>query len=327
MIEILISSVIGIAGVALIIKGSDWLTDSIAHLAKTLAITHSAIGLILVSALLSLPEVVVAVSSILKGYPQIGLGTILGSVIINLGLIVGISALIRDLKISKITLIRDLSFMLAATFIVSLLIMTKGELTRIDGLVLVLVFVPYVMNVYQQEKYIGKKEAEKEARDAEEALLLVGKTGERLRKHRGTIYFLAGGLMMIIGAMLFTDTLIQYSKIFGISEIVIGITLGALGPSIPNLAAAIQATRRGYTDLAVTETVGSNIFTMLVSVGVLAIISPIAVGSKVRLVTIPALMLITLAFIIFSRKGIITKRSGIALLCGYLISVLAELFI
>ncbi len=323
----LLSSILGIAGIILIVKGADWLTDSIAHLARALAISHSAIGLILVSALLSLPEVVVAVSSILKGYPLIGLGTILGSVIINLGLIVGASALISDLKISKITMLRDLGFMLVATIIVSLFIIAKGELNRFDGIILLLIFIPYVLNVYQQERYITKKESVKEAKDAQEALMLVGKTGDRLRKHRGFGYFLAGGLMMILGALFFTDMLVVYSKIFGVSEIVIGITLGALGPSIPNLAAALQATRRGHTDLAVTETVGSNIFTLLVSVGAIAILTPITIEPKVQMVTIPAIVLITLLFVYISRFGKITKLGGIALICGYVISVLAELLI
>ncbi|MBI5224367.1 sodium:calcium antiporter [Candidatus Micrarchaeota archaeon] len=325
MIDFLLITVFGIIGVALIIKGADWLTDSIAHLARAFAVSHAAIGLILVSALLSLPEIVVAISSILKGYPLIGLGTVLGSVIINLGLIVGASAMISDLKISKITQIRDLSFMLAATFIVSLLVVAEGELTRIDGLILVLIFVPYVLNVYQQERYISKKESVKEARDAQEALILVGKTGITLREHRGFAYFLAGAIMMIIGSMLFTDTLINYSKMFGISEMVIGITLGALGPSIPNLAAALQATRRGLTDLAVTETIGSNIFTMLISVGILSIMTPISIEPKVQLITIPALIFITLAFIFISRSGKITKKGGFVLLGIYLISVIAEL--
>ncbi|MEK6954332.1 MAG: sodium:calcium antiporter [Candidatus Micrarchaeota archaeon] len=325
--DMLLSSILGIAGIILIVKGADWLTDSIAHLARALAISHSAIGLILVSALLSLPEVVVAVSSILKGYPLIGLGTILGSVIINLGLIVGASALISDLKISKITMLRDLGFMLVATIIVSLFIIAKGELNRFDGIILLLIFIPYVLNVYQQERYITKKESVKEAKDAQEALMLVGKTGDRLRKHRGFGYFLAGGLMMILGALFFTDMLVVYSKIFGVSEIVIGITLGALGPSIPNLAAALQATRRGHTDLAVTETVGSNIFTLLVSVGAIAILTPITIEPKVQMVTIPAIVLITLLFVYISRFGKITKLGGIALICGYVISVLAELLI
>ncbi len=324
--DILIGTILGILGVALIVKGADWLTDSIAPLAKALAITHSAIGLILVSALLSLPEVVVAVFSILKGYPLLGLGTVLGSVIINLGLIVGLSALINDLKISKRTILRDLSFMLAATIIVSLLVLAEGELTRVDGLILVLIFIPYVLNVYQQEKYISKKESEKEAKDAEEALRLVGKTGGIISEHRGFAYFIAGGVMMILGALLFTDMLVQYSKYFGISEMVIGITLGALGPSIPNLAAALQATKKGHSDLAITETVGSNIFTMLVSVGMLAIIAPISIEPKVQAITIPALILITLAFMFISRKGIITKRGGVVLLGIYLVSVLVELF-
>jgi cation:H+ antiporter len=235
--------------------------------------------------------------------------------------------MIKELKISKITLLRDLSFMLTATIIVSLLVMAKGELTSVDGSILVLIFLPYVLNVYQQEKYISKKEAQKEAKDAEEALKLVGKTGESIREHRGIAYFIAGGVMMIIGAMFFTDTLIQFSKIFGISEMAMGVTLGALGPSIPNLAAALQATRRGYSDLAVTETVGSNIFTLLVSVGVIAMIAPIIIGPKVQSVTIPGLLLVTFVFIFISRKGRISRNGGIALLCGYAISVLAELFI
>lgn len=324
--ELLFNAGLLIAGAAFLLKGADWVTDSAAHVAERFHTTSVAVGLILVSIMLSLPELIVAGSAVLKDHPQIGLGTILGSVIINVGLVVGLCSMIRPLRVSRVMLLRDLVFMMVATIIVAAMALKDGQLDRVDGAVFLLLFVPYLINVYQQEKLLGKKEAKKEGEQLVHTLRFFGKiTGGVVKLHDGVWVFILGGLGLIIGAQLFTDGLIYVAGAFQIPDLVIGVTLGALGPSLPNLAAAVQATRRGLEELAVSETIGSNIFTLLVSIGAFAIVQPVVLEASSRAITLPALLLITFLFMGFTIKGRVTKAEGAVLLLVYLGALAAEL--
>lgn len=327
VVDLLLNLGLLVVGSALLLKGADWITDSAAHVAERFQTTSVAVGLILVSIMLSLPELIVAGSAVLKSHPQIGLGTILGSVIINIGLVVGLCTMIRPLRVSRVMLLRDLVFMMVATIIVAAMALKDGQLDRVDGTVFLLLFVPYLINVYQQEKLLGKKEAKKEGKQLVHTLRFFGKlTGGVVKLHDGLWVFALGGLGLIVGAQLFTDGLIYMAETFQISDLVIGVTLGALGPSLPNLAAAIQATRRGLEELAVSETIGSNIFTLLVSIGTFAIIQPVELEASSRIITLPALLLITFLFMGFTIKGRVTKPEGALLLLVYVAAVAAELW-
>ncbi|MBI5036743.1 sodium:calcium antiporter [Candidatus Micrarchaeota archaeon] len=313
-------------GVALILKGSEWVTDSAAPVAKKFSTTSVAVGLLLVSSMLSLPEIVVAASSVLQGHAQIGLGALLGSVIVNLGLIVGVCTMVRPLKISHVILFRDLVFMLVASIIVAALALEDAKLSSVDGLVLLLLFVPYMVNVYKQEQQLSKPEVEEESRKLVNTLERFGKLGLgpwRIRDGWGV--FLAGGAMLIIGADFFTRSLVYFVEAFGVPELVIGLTLGALGPSIPNLASALHATRTGKEELAISETIGSNIFTLLISIGVLALVHPLVLEPSSRVITLPALLLMSFIFMFFTLKGQIRRREGLVLLALYAGIVLAEI--
>ncbi len=326
VLTLLLNLALILVGTGFLLKGAEWVTDSAAHVAQKFQTTSVAVGLILVSIMLSLPELVVAGTAVLKNHPQIGLGAIIGSVIVNLGLIVGICSIIRPLKASKTMLLRDLVFMMVATIIVVAMVLKSGKLDQVDGVVFLLLFVPYLINVYQQEKALGKKEAEKEGTQIVHTLRLIGKTnwGE-IQVRDGFRVFVAGGAALLIGAQLFTDGMIYIARFADISDMVIGLTLGALGPSLPNLAAAIQATRKGLEELAISETIGSNIFTLLVSVGFFALVQPVALEPSTRAVTLPALLFISFLFTGFMIKGKITRYEGLALLVVYIAALVAEL--
>ncbi len=314
-----------LAGVALMFKGAEWVTDSASHLAEKLHTSSVAVGLILVSLVLSLPEIFVAALSILKDHPQIGLGTILCSVIVNIGFVAGVCSMIRPLKLSRVILLRDTIFMIVATIIVAVLALEDSRLSQVEGLVFILLFVPYLVNVYQQEHQMGKKKAKAEGKRIVHTLQLVGNLPFMpFRIRDGWGIFLWGAAVLLVGAQFFTDGLIHFAEAFSISDLAVGITLGALGPSLPNFAAALSATRRGLEELAISETIGSNIFTLLVSVGLFALFSPIVLEASSRAVTVPALLLITFLFMGFTIKGSITRKEGAVLFVAYVAAVAAE---
>jgi cation:H+ antiporter len=314
-----------LVGLYLILKGSEWVTDAAVPLAAFLNTTYVAVGLVLVSVLLSLPELLVSVSSLIKGHTDIGVGVIIGSIIVNLGLIIGISALIRPLKIPRHVITRDAVFMLVATIVVSLLVLEDLQITTRDGIVFLLLFIPYLVNLWEQEKNLAAKERRKESEMISKTLQFVGKIGGAgVVIHDSRVIFVIGMVMLLAGTELFTGSMISLAAILSIPELFIGLTLGAIGPSIPNLAAAVQAVRRGYDELAVSETIGSNIFTLLITLGILAIARPFAIDPVTAGVTAPALLLVTGTFFVFTLRGVISRSSGLVLITLYLISLAAE---
>jgi len=317
---------LGLVGLYLILKGSEWVTDAAVPIAGYLNTTHVAVGLVLVSLLLSLPELLVAISTALNNHLDIGVGVIIGSIIVNLGLIVGISAIIRPLKIPRHVITRDGVFMLIATIVVTLIVLGDRTATRRDGIVFLLLLIPYFVNIYEQEKTLAMKERRKESDMITKTLQFTGKIGgAELVIHDSRVIFLAGIAMLLIGAQLFAGALITVVTSLGVPDMLIGLTLGALGPSIPTLAAALQAVRRGYDELAVSETIGSNIVTLLMTLGILAIVQPFSVDSITAGVTAPALLIVTVTFFVFTMKGTISKWAGAVLFGMYLFAMAMEI--
>lgn len=323
----IIETAFALAGLYLIIKGSDWITDSAIPLASYLNTTYIAVGLVLVSVLLSLPELMISIAVTLKGHQGIGVGVIIGSIIVNLGLIVGISAMIHPLKIPRHVITRDAVFMLITTIVVSLIIVEDLQVTKRDGIVFLLLFIPYLVNIYEQEKNLAIKERQKESDMITKTLTYTGKIGKtEVVIHDSRVIFVVGIALLLIGTELFTESLISWAGILGVSELLIGLTIGALGPSIPNLAAAVQAVKRGYDELAVSETIGSNIFTLLITLGILAIVKPFMIDEITASITAPALLIVTVAFFVFALRGNISRVAGSVLVTLYLLAMAAELY-
>ncbi len=322
----ILEAALALIGLYLILKGSEWVTDAAVPLASFLNTTYIAVGLVLVSVLLSLPELIVALSATAKGHTDFSVGAIIGSITVNLGLIIGIAAIIRPLKIPRHLITRDAVFMLIATIVVTLMVMEDLQVTQRDGIVFLLLFVPYLVNLYEQEKVLAKKERKKESEMIAKTLQFVGKIGgAEIVIHDSRIIFIGGIGMLIVGAELFTSSAIGLAASFGIPDLLLGLTLGALGPSIANLAAAIQAVKRNYDELAVSETIGANIFTLLITLGTVAVAQPFTIDSATAAVTAPALLIVTGVFFVFAMRGVITRNEGVVLVLLYVLANAAEI--
>ncbi len=318
--------ILAAAGLYLILKGSEWVTDAAVPLASFLNTTYIAVGLVLVSVLLSLPELIVAISAASLGHSDFSVGAIVGSITVNLGLIIGIAAIIRPLKIPRHVITRDAVFMLVSTIVVTLTVMEGLQVTQRDGIVFLLLFVPYLVNLYEQEKVLAKKERKKESEMIAKTLQFVGKIGgAEIVIHDSRVIFLVGVAMLVAGAELFTSSAIGLAAAFGIPYLLVGLTLGALGPSIANLAAAVQAVRRGYDELAVSETIGANIFTLLITLGAVAVFQPFTIDPATALITAPTLLIVTGVFFVFAMRGVITRNAGIVLLVIYVLANATEI--
>src|SRR3989339_1333979 len=305
-----------ILGIVLMGKGSDWLTDSLIPLARKLGVSGVAVGLILVSGAVSLPEILVAVLTTMQGYPAISLGGVLGSIICNIGLMTGFCAIIRPLKVKKTLILRDGIF----SIIIPILIFSigaSGEITRLEGGALLLLFIPYIINIVLQERQQSQKERSLDLHEIEMELDFIGFNFGKMKI--GWLSFILGTALLLIGTQIFSMQLVWFAGNIGIDELIVGLTLGALGPSLPNIIAAYQATKKGMGEIAVSETLGSNIFTMLVTLGITSMLAPIIISKEWLQFDIPALVFMSfLLFFFLLTKKTISKREGFILLSGYI---------
>ena len=308
MFEIILMIIWVIVGIILLTKGSDWMTDSLIPVAEKLGTTYIAVTSILVSIMLSIPEVFVAVYVFFMGHPGISLGVIIGSIICNIGLMTGLSAMIKPLSVDGRVVIRDGVFAL----IISLIVFIFGfdlSYDRKEGMVLLLLFVPYVVNVWFFEKWTTKKARKEELKEIKKELNVIGLAGFELKP--GIFVFILGSALLLFGSYLFSDSLIKIARLTGISDVLIGLTIGAIGTSIPNIISAVHGTVKNYTKIAITETFGSDIFTLLVTLGLLALLNPFSIDSRWVYFDIPIMLLMTFMMMLFIFKGHIKKEKAI----------------
>lgn len=314
--DILYTAGLILVSIILIGKGSDWLTDSLIPVAKRLGVSGVSVGLILVSVAVSLPEILIAVYTSLKGFSDITLGVILGSIFANIGLMTGLSAIVRPLKVTKNLILRDGVFSLIVPILV-LAVGLQGEITRAEGFAFVLLFIPYVINVFLQEKQKTSEERSQEFKEVEISLDLLGFDIGKIKS--GWISFILGIGVLLAGAQLFGSQLINIAEGFQINHLIIGFTLGAIAPSIPNIMAAYKAAKKDMGEIAVSETLGSNIFTLLVTLGVTAMLAPIKLESQWIKFDLPALLILSgMLFFFTITKRAISRFEGYVLLFSYL---------
>jgi cation:H+ antiporter len=303
-------------GFALLIKGADWLVDGSVALAKRFGISDLIIGLTIVSMGTSMPELIVSIIASLNGSSELAIGNVLGSNIANVLLILGTTAIVCNLPVHRNTILSEVPFSLAAALLVGFLANagvgddmqgTALVISRIDGIIILFfffLFMAYVMVVAKEDKQ------QKPADEDPSQLQPVQKSG---------LLIAAGIFGLFLGGKWVVDGAVHLAKLFGMSETLIGLTVVALGTSLPELVTSIMAARKRNTDIAVGNAVGSNIFNLLWILGISAIIQPLPfeVASNVDiLVVIGSSSMILLALIIGRRREI-RRGEGILFVLSY----------
>src|SRR3989339_880964 len=210
MFEIILAIILLAVGLILLTKGSAWMTDSLVPVAEKLGTSYIAIASIIVSIMLSIPEVFVALYAFMLGHEGISLGVIIGSIICNIGLMTGLSAMIKPLSVDGRVVIRDGVF----AFIISLIVFILGydlSYDRKEGLILLLLFVPYIVNVWFFEKWTTQKARKEELKEIKDELRVIGLAGFELKP--GIYLFLIGSAFLLFGSFIFSNSLIKLAKI------------------------------------------------------------------------------------------------------------------
>ena len=302
--EILIFLVLGL--VALFI-GAEGLIRGSSALALKIGITPLVVGLTVVAFGTSTPELVVSLKAALIGNSSISLGNVVGSNIANIALILGISAIIRPLDVHANIIRREIPIMIGISILLVLLLI-DGELGLVDGIIFVLGIVIYtIVNITMARK---EKNAEVE-KEFKEGL----KTGLGVPI---SIVMIVGGLgLMILGANLFVTSSISIAKVIGVSDAIIGLTIVAVGTSLPELITSVVAAYKNESDIAIGNVVGSNIFNILGILGITALIISVS-SSGINYIDFGAMLFAALILLPLSKTGFrITRLEGLFLVLGY----------
>ena len=258
-----------IAGLLLLIAGGNYLVKGGVAVAKRFKVPTLIIGMTIVAFGTSSPEFIVSLQSALQGHPEISIGNVVGSNIANIGLILGITALILPMAVNRTSVKIDVPFLIFC----SLLFFTLAQdnlITRGEGLIFVILLVLFtLLSIYK-----GKKENPTET-PTEEPVKEDAPKGKELNMIGAIIMIIASCAALTFGANLLIDSAVSIAKDFGVSERVISVTLVAFGTSVPELATSIMAAIRKENDIAIGNVVGSNIFNILFVIGASALITPI----------------------------------------------------
>ena len=292
-------------GFLLLAKGADWFVDGASGIATKLKIPQIVIGLTIVAMGTSAPEAAVSISSAIKGNADITIGNVVGSNILNVLIILGVSSVIAVLAVQKSTTWVDVPVTIGATVIL-LLMGLDGTISLPDGIVMLLCFIAYLAYLFIMTKKNPPKEDAPAVNTNKKHFLLKA------------IVMTVGGLVAIVwGSDLSVDGATALAKLFGVSERVIGLTIIALGTSLPELFTSIAAAIKKNSDIAVGNIVGSNIFNILIVVGVSSVITPVPFDKPFIIDTVVALvaMVLLLVFCIAFKK--LNRFAGIVMLSCY----------
>jgi cation:H+ antiporter len=276
---LIISLILLLIGFVLLTKGADYFIDNAAVLAEEKGIPPHIVGVTIVAFGTSLPELLVSIISSLQGYNDLAIGNIIGSNISNIGLVLGTSCFIFfylfNTNINPENDANSDSYVMFLAVILLYYFSTDKVISLIEGAVFFGMYVIYMYWLYIRS---------------------VNSDRDPIEQDNVSYIFLFGGLTaLLLGAQLTVDSAVDIATYFGISEVVIGLSIVAIGTSLPELAGTVSAAKKGHKEIAVGNIIGSNIANIFMVMGILAIIKPIDIDDMILTTTMPLLMLITIA--------------------------------
>ena len=302
-----------VAGLVLLIWGADRFVHGAAATARNLGVPPLMIGLTVVAFATSAPEILVSVVAAIGGQPGLAIGNAIGSNIVNIGLVLGMTAMIRPIKLESATLRREMPALLAVSLLtVSLFLDTF--LSRIDGIVMLTGLV--IVMVWLARLGLRSAANDPIAMDYDAEIPSDVSTPMAL------VWLAVGLVTLLIGAKLVVDGAVGIAEMLGVSEVVIGITIVAFGTSLPELAVSLASALKGEYGLAIGNIVGSNIFNLLAVIGVAATVAPSALAPTVLSLHIFVMVAFTLVLFAmtydYDGKAQLSRLEGLALLIAYI---------
>ena len=287
-----------IVGFVFLIKGSDFFVDDASSIASLLKIPTIIVGLTIVAFGTSAPEAAVSITSSLAGSNALAVSNVIGSNIFNILMVIGISALLSNLTMEKSVLKKDLPFLVGITVLWAIFIVIGWDITNIEGIILLIIMVAYIIFlVYDTKKSGGATEVEK----------------PKFSLPKSIIAILVGLAGIVLGGDLVVDSASAIAIALGMSETLVGLTIVAIGTSLPELVTSITAIRKGENQLVIGNVIGSNIFNILFVLGASSAISAIPLDSSMLIDVLFMLFVTILCFIFGKTQEKYDKKEGIIL--------------
>ena len=291
-------------GFVLLLKGADFFVDGSSAVAKKLKVPSLIIGLTIVAMGTSLPELAVSVTASLGGSNGLAVSNVVGSNLFNLMVVLGASAVMNPITVGEETIRKDYPFSVACAVGLLILGVMGMELGHVDGAVLLIVFIAFI--AYQVMSALKARNEASEEEEIKEVPLWLS-----------FIYIVGGAAAIKFGGDFVVDSAVVIASALGLSENLIGLTIVACGTSLPELATSVVAAKKGELDMAVGNVVGSNVFNILMILGVAAAISPIAFVQE-NVIDICVLLVFSVVTWIFCiSKNVLSKKEGLAMLGLY----------
>lgn len=304
--ELFLQIVLLIIGFAMLIKGADLFVDGAAGVADRFGIPQIIIGLTIVAFGTSAPEAAVSITSALKGSAELAVGNVLGSNILNVLIILGLTAVIRPVKMQTQTYKYELPFVMFSTVLVAVLGYVGGSISFFDGIILWVFMILFLVYLFRSAKK-GKT-------DLVEMPDENGEVAKPKPVWMLIMFIILGGAMIVLGSNFTVDSASFIAKKFGMTDRLIGLTIVAFGTSLPELVTSVIAARKGNSDIAIGNIVGSNIFNILFILGTTALITNIPYAMNFNFDAVIALAALIILFVLVSNKEKTLKRWGGALM-------------
>ncbi len=301
--EMIFDILLIVLGVAMVLLGADRLTEGAAALARRMNVPEIIIGLTIVAAGTSAPELFVSLVSALKGTPDMAMGNVVGSNTMNCMLIVGCAAMVAPMTISRSTVQKDIPFSVGASVLLMILAI-NAYLGRFDGIILLLGFAAFMYYTLLQAK---KGQVEQQ------------ETVKQVNPWLSAFFVVLGLAMLVVGSNVFVDAASDVAYSLGLSEGVVGLTIVAGGTSLPELATSVVAARKGQSAIAIGNVIGSNVFNILLILGLTATISPMQIQG-ITLVDMGMMLgSVSLVWLFSYTRFTVERWEGVLLVGGYLV--------
>jgi len=290
-----------VLGFVMLIKGADWFVDGTSGVAGKFGIPQLVIGLTIVAMGTSAPEAAVSINAALKGNAGIAVGNVVGSNILNILVILGLTGVITSVAVQKSTLIYEMPYMLIVTVVLLVMGMTGNSISFVEGVIFWVMFILYLGYLFMLAKK-GKSEEQSEEKRPIWKLL---------------VYAVVGGIIVVWGSNITVDSATAIAEMIGLSEKFIGLTIVALGTSLPELVTSVTAAKKGNADIAIGNIVGSNLFNILFVLGTSALIIPLNFEASFAVDTIIAIATGVLLWVATFKSKKLTRPWAIVMLACY----------
>ena len=300
-------------GFVLLIKGADYLVDGASSIAKKFHIPEIIIGLTIISIGTSMPELFVSITSAIDGFPDMAMGNVIGSNVVNLLFILGLSAIIKAIPINKETKLIDIPICFLVSVIFLIICNIGHDVSRLDAGILIALFIAFI--AYTIIMAIKGKKAEEE-NESEETKK---EENSKWTTLKDILFIILGIVALKFGGDLAVDNSVKIARILGLSEKIIGVTILAIGTSLPELVTSVSAAAKGKSDIAIGNIIGSNIFNMLLIIGTSALIKPIVynVSYNKDLIILLAGTLVLALFPLIPPKNEMSRMNGVIYVLMY----------